>query len=174
MHGRRRFSPMGGYAPAAVAPIVESVSALSRTARRSREQSGQAVVEFAVIANVLLVIIFAIYQVGVVFEHYIDVSDAARSGARVGAQWAACASTKGTAYVSADVHTVVQQSTNLSTTDTTTDAQHPVDQNWTPGDDISVSVSTPYNISLFGIGIANGTLKHTVTMRAQKAPALCP
>jgi Flp pilus assembly protein TadG len=164
---------MGGYAPAAAAPIVESVSALSRTARRGREQSGQAVVEFAVIANVLLVIIFAIYQIGVVFEHYIDVSDAARSGARAGSQWAACASSNGTAFVSGKVHTVVQQSTSLSTTDTTTDTQHPADQNWAPGDDINVTVSTPYNISLFGIGIANGTLKHTVTMRAQKGPTAC-
>jgi Flp pilus assembly protein TadG len=152
---------------------VESVSALSRTARRSREQSGQAVVEFAVIANVLLIIIFAIYQIGVVFEHYIDVSDAARSGARAGSQWAACASSNGTAFVSGKVHTIVQQSTSLSTTDSTSDLQHPSDANWASGDDISVTVSTPYDISLFGIGVSNGTLSHTVTMKAQKGPSVC-
>jgi Flp pilus assembly protein TadG len=142
-------------------------------ARRGREQTGQAVVEFAVIANVLLLVIFAIYQIGVVYEHYIDVSDAARAGARSGSQWAACASSSGTSFVSGKVHTVVQQSTSLSTTDSTADAQHPSDANWAPGDDISVTVSTPANISLFGIGLASFTLQHTVTMRAQKGPSAC-
>ena len=48
--------------------------------RRSlRTQRGQAVTEFAVILPVLLLVLLAIYQFGVVFNNYIQVTAAARA-----------------------------------------------------------------------------------------------
>ena len=47
-----------------------------------RRQNGQALVEFAVVANILVVLLLAIVQFGVVWMNYIAVTDAAREGAR--------------------------------------------------------------------------------------------
>ena len=56
---------------------------LSTMPRRTlRNQRGQAVTEFAVILPVLLLVLLAIYQFGVVFNNYIQVTAAAREGAR--------------------------------------------------------------------------------------------
>ena len=49
---------------------------------RRRRQNGQALVEFAVVANILVVLLLAIVQFGVVWMNYIAVTDAAREGAR--------------------------------------------------------------------------------------------
>ena len=48
--------------------------------RTLRNQRGQAVTEFAVILPVLLLVLLAIYQFGVVFNNYIQVTAAAREG----------------------------------------------------------------------------------------------
>ena len=50
--------------------------------RTLRNQRGQAVTEFAVILPVLLLVLLAIYQFGVVFNNYIQVTASAREGAR--------------------------------------------------------------------------------------------
>ena len=49
---------------------------------RRRHQDGQALVEFAVVANILVVLLLAIVQFGIVWMNYIAVTDAAREGAR--------------------------------------------------------------------------------------------
>src|SRR4051795_8167301 len=53
-----------------------------RIKKRTTTDEGQAVVEFAVILPVLLMVLFAILQFGVVFNNYIQVTAAAREGAR--------------------------------------------------------------------------------------------
>lgn len=50
-------------------------------ARRRREE-GQALVEFALVLPLVLLILFAIIQFGLMLNTYVTVSDAARSGAR--------------------------------------------------------------------------------------------
>ena len=51
----------------------------------ARDERGQAVTEFAVILPVLLLVLFAIFQFGIIFNNYIQVTAAAREGARKGA-----------------------------------------------------------------------------------------
>ena len=75
--------------------------------KQRNTENGQAVVEFAVILPVLLMILFAILQFGIVFNNYIQVTAAAREGARKAAvsrslgtsaaETAATASAKGAA-----------------------------------------------------------------------------
>jgi Flp pilus assembly protein TadG len=47
-----------------------------------REERGQAMVEFTLIASVLGVLLLTVFQFGVVFSNYINVADAARAAAR--------------------------------------------------------------------------------------------
>jgi Flp pilus assembly protein TadG len=49
---------------------------------RKRREEGQALVEFALVMPVVLLILFAIIQFGIMLNTYITVTDSARSGAR--------------------------------------------------------------------------------------------
>ncbi len=50
-----------------------------------RSQRGQAVVEFALILPILLLLVFGIIEFGRIFYSYLEVTQAAREGARLGA-----------------------------------------------------------------------------------------
>ena len=50
--------------------------------RDLRRQEGQAMVEFALVAPLLILILFAVIQFGVIFNDYIALTDATRAGAR--------------------------------------------------------------------------------------------
>lgn len=52
------------------------------TVRDVRRQEGQAMVEFALVAPLLILILFAVIQFGVIFNDYIALTDATRAGAR--------------------------------------------------------------------------------------------
>ena len=49
---------------------------------KRREERGQAMVEFTLIATVLATLLLAVFQFGVAFSNYINVTDAARAAAR--------------------------------------------------------------------------------------------
>jgi Flp pilus assembly protein TadG len=58
---------------------------LARTRRaggRLRREDGQALVEFAVILPLLLILVTGIIQFGLLFNKYITLTDAVRSGAQ--------------------------------------------------------------------------------------------
>jgi Flp pilus assembly protein TadG len=50
--------------------------------RRLREEDGQALVEFAIVVPLLLMLVTGIIQFGLVFNKYITLTDAARNGAQ--------------------------------------------------------------------------------------------
>ena len=45
-------------------------------------EGGQTMVEFALVAPVLLLIVFAAVQFGILYNHYVTLTDATRAGAR--------------------------------------------------------------------------------------------
>ena len=63
-------------------PLLSPVP--GRAGRRSvwRREDGQTLVEFALVLPVLLLILTAILKFGLMFNHYITLTDAVRSGAR--------------------------------------------------------------------------------------------
>ena len=52
---------------------------------RGRGEDGQALVELSLCASFLVLVLLAVWQVGTVFSNYIDLSEAARAGARAAA-----------------------------------------------------------------------------------------
>ena len=65
-----------------VGPPTHTTPPDTLSPRHLKRQDGQAVVEFVVILPVLLLVLMAIYQFGQVFVNYMDVTSAAREGAR--------------------------------------------------------------------------------------------
>ena len=124
-----------------------------------RDERGQSMTEFALVVPVLLLVLFAIVQLGVVFNHYVALTDAVRAGARVAA---------------------VSRQSNDPVGDTTTKvkaASGDLDASQvkvfvTPsvlvhGDDVVVKATYPYSINLLGLVVASGDLTSTTTERVE-------
>jgi Flp pilus assembly protein TadG len=130
--------------------------------KRRTNESGQAVVEFAVILPVLLMILFAILQFGIVFNNYIQVTAAAREGARKAAVsrslGTAGAETAATTSAKAAAPGLTQSSITVTYPNSPTFAQ---------GSDVTVQVTYPYSISILGIIVKSGNLTSSTTMRVE-------
>jgi Flp pilus assembly protein TadG len=115
-------------------------------------ERGQAAVEFALIAPVLIVLVLGVIQIGIAFNHYLTITDAARAGARTGID-------------SGDVQTAVQNAaSSLDQSQLKVTATDPTDPTWTKaGTDIVVTVTYPYSINLLGLVVASGNLTSTMT-----------
>jgi len=123
-----------------------------------RNERGQTLTEFAMILPILLLLLFAIVQLGIVFNHYVTLTDAARAGARkavVSRQAASPASVTTTAVRNSAAN--LDQS-KLGVT---------VASTWTQGEDVTVTATYPYQISLLGLVVKSGTLRSQTTERIE-------
>ena len=68
---------------------VGLLGAWVRRAQGGAARPGQALVEFAVVAPILILILAAVLQFGLIFQRQIGIENAARETARLGATWAA-------------------------------------------------------------------------------------
>jgi Flp pilus assembly protein TadG len=124
----------------------------------TRDEEGQAMTEFAVVLPVIALVLFAIIQFGIAFNNYLTLTDAVRRGARTAAV------SRQTGSGSSDTVTAVKNAASdlnqskLGVTVTST---------WQPGDDVTVSATYPYSISLFGLIVASGNLKSATTERVE-------
>ncbi|MGZ4481239.1 MAG: TadE/TadG family type IV pilus assembly protein, partial [Gaiellales bacterium] len=124
------------------------------TRRPDNREQGQAVVEFAVILPVLLLILYAILQFGIVFNNYIQVTAAAREGARKAAVSRAngnCGAVQGIAVSAAKAAApgLNQANINVSVSATCTNNAYAAGTNTT------VTVTYPYSISILGKVVAS-------------------
>lgn len=125
-------------------------------------ETGQAAVEFALVAPVLIALLLAIIQAGVAFNHYLAVTDAARAAARE-------AITARVAGITVDdIQQAAQSSAgglDLTGRVTVADPSDPTFSN--SGSTISVSVTYPYSINVLGWVVSSGDLTSTMTDRLE-------
>lgn len=124
-------------------------------------EAGQALVEFVLALPLLLLLLVAILQIGLVMNDYVEVSDAARVGARKASVSRKVPSPAGAAETAA----------RNSATDLDQDALD-VDVNtpggtWGRGDPVKVRVAYPLKIEVFGVVIKEGTMTFEATARVQ-------
>lgn len=127
---------------------------------------GQATAEFALVLPVLAVLLLAIAQFGIAFNHYVTLTDAVRAGARQAAvsRFAADPVTITKARVSSSAAGLV--SSAIETTVTAADGKTP--PSWTPGSDVRVTATYPYDINLLNIiVIASGRLSSSTVERVE-------
>jgi Flp pilus assembly protein TadG len=124
-----------------------------------RCERGQTMAEFAVVLPVLLLLVFAVAQFGITFNNYVTLTDAVRSGARV-----AAVSRLDANRVSDTQQKVIDSAggLNLTTAQVTVSSA-----TWAHGDDVQVTATYPYSISLFGLVVKSGNLTSTTTERVE-------
>jgi len=114
--------------------------------------------EFALVLPILAFLLFAVIQFGIVFNNYITLTDATRAGARKAAVSRRDPDPAGTCITA-----VRNSANNLKQSDLTPDCV----STWQPGEDVRVTATYPYSISLLGIFRKSGNLTSTTTERVE-------
>jgi len=126
--------------------------------RIKRSQEGQALVEFALVAPLLFLILFGIVQFGIAFMNSVALTDAVRAGARKAAVSRSAAdptqSTKNAVLGAAN--DLDQSKVSITVT-----------SNWQSGSNVTVDATYPYSINLLGIVVASGNLHSSTTERVE-------
>jgi Flp pilus assembly protein TadG len=124
-----------------------------------RNQQGQTMTEFALVLPVLALILFAVIQFGIVFNNYITLTDATRPGARKAA----------VSRQHPNTHAAVMSAVRSTPTDLKSSklSVSPPSSTWQSGDDVTVTASYPYSISLLGIVVKSGQLSSKTTERVE-------
>jgi Flp pilus assembly protein TadG len=123
-----------------------------------RDEDGQAAVEFVLVLPLLVTVITAVVQFGALYQHYVSLTDAVRSGARVAAVSRQAANPTGTATAA-----VIAAGSGLSLTA----SQVQVLSAWQVGTNVSVTATYPYSLSIFGFPVKTGSLSSTTTERVE-------
>ena len=126
--------------------------------RRARDERGQSMTEFAVVLPVLVLVLFAILQLGIAFNNYLTLTDAVRAGGRTAAVSRRASNPTNVAVtrVRAAGSNLNQSSLNVTVTST-----------WQPGADVTVRATYPYRVSLFGLVVKSGSLVSQVVERVE-------
>ncbi len=131
--------------------------------RKIDNDNGQALVEFALVAPVLFLILFAIIQFGIAFMHSVALTDAVRAGARKAA----------VSRTAADPTAAATNAVLAAGTDLDQSTLHdgvtvtPGANGWVAGGSVTVSAQYPYQIDILGIVVASGYLHSTTTERLE-------
>ncbi len=133
-----------------------------RIRKRFRLQNGQTLVEFAIVIPLLLMVMMAIYQFGVVYNNWVTLTDAARAGARQAAVSRGLADPNGAA-----VSRVKASATDLDQTKLGVNVTPATGPGWTQGADATVTATYPYSINIMGVVVASGNLTATTTERIE-------
>ncbi len=123
-----------------------------------RSERGQTMTEFAVVLPVLTLLVFAVIQFGIMFNNYVSLTDAVRAGARVAAVSRLSTDPTGTATQKVKDASGDLDTSKLGVT---------VTSDWVHGDDVTVTATYPYSISLLGLVVKSGQLKSTTTERVE-------
>jgi Flp pilus assembly protein TadG len=126
--------------------------------RQLRDEKGQTMVEFALALPVLLLIMFAVIQFGIVYNDYVTLTDATRAGARKAAVSRHESDPEGAAIAAVE---------NSASGLDLADLDVAVSGSFEHGEDVTVEATYPYEIDLLGIVVASGDLSSETTERVE-------
>lgn len=130
---------------------------------RLRSDRGQAAVEFALVAPILMMLVLAIIQGGIAFHDYLAVTDAARAAARqaIEARISGVTATDVTNAATAAAADLDKTKLNVTLADVT-------DPTFTTsGSTLTVTVTYPYSINILGWAVKAGNLTSTTKERLE-------
>jgi Flp pilus assembly protein TadG len=123
-----------------------------------RSERGQTMVEFTIILPIFLMLVLGVAQLGIAFNNYITITDAARAGARQGAVGRSVPDPTGTT-----ISRVRSSAANLDQSKLGVTVTSP----WTQGSDVTVTATYPYSINLLGLVVKSGQLSSSTTERVE-------
>ncbi len=126
------------------------------------DQRGQTVTEFALVLPLLMLVLLAILQFGVLFRDYLAVADAVRAGARKGAVSRHVTAPGGPTKACEDA--VKKSATDLNVAD---DLTVTCTSTWNPGDDVTVKATYPFDLKLFGYVAKSGRFSSQTVERVE-------
>jgi Flp pilus assembly protein TadG len=124
-------------------------------------------VEFAIVAPVLMMLVLGIIQFGIVFNHSLTVTDAVRAGARQAAVSRTLPGGPAAATAAADARVRSAASGTLSDATDSSVLVVTVTSTFAQGSDVTVKATYPYSIKLFGVPVKNGWLTSETTERVE-------
>ena len=142
----------------------------SNLRRRLRRDDGQALTELGLTVGFLCLMLLAVWQVGTVFSNYIDLSEAAREGARAAALSGAPPSAGDAPSLAAAQSEGTYAATNSASVPGMTVSIAAVGT-WTAGGKVRATVSAPYSLNLFGVAVTSGTMSVSDDMRVHRQGA---
>lgn len=125
-----------------------------------RNESGQATAEFVIVMPLLLLILFAIVQFGITYNHYLELTDAVRAGARTASVSRTLSDPVGVTKTAVEN---AASDLNIPSSDITVTAPN----GWDSGEPVQVSASYGYSFNILGIVVKSGTLTSTTTQRLE-------
>jgi Flp pilus assembly protein TadG len=137
---------------------------------RGRSERGQTVVEFAVILQVFLLLLFGVYQGGVTYFHKLTLEQATRDGARTAIVQRSAGSASVTSKATAAVRKTAGSLDGSQLSVTVTSSDNPEAKNgvlWERGDVVSVTATYPWKLSLIGLTLFDGKLSATTSLRLE-------
>lgn len=131
-----------------------------RRFRHPANERGQALVELVLGLPLLLLVLVTILQFGVVMNDYVEVAQAARTGARK-----ASVSRRASAPAAVAAEAARDSAANLDQDRLAVDVEPGGD--WRRGDPVSVQVSYPFKVGVLGLVVKEGTMNFKATARLQ-------
>jgi Flp pilus assembly protein TadG len=114
--------------------------------------------EFALVLPLLVLLLFGVIQFGIAFNNYITLTDAVRAGTRKAA----------VARHMEDPEVVAEEQVRESAAGLkAADLDVTVSSTWEHGDDVTVTATYPYSISLLGLIVSSGELESRATERVE-------
>jgi Flp pilus assembly protein TadG len=176
---RKRFGE-SARTPALLADAPFSAAVRQKAGGRLRREDGQALVEFAVVLPVLLMIVTGIIQFGLLFNKYITLTDAARNGAQtlaIGrglsnpcdpAVLQTVQSGSATGLTAAQVTPSFSSGSDFCGTGTYTyNTSGNANGTEIQGDQATVTATQPFTLSVFGMGLVQMNLSASASDAVQ-------
>lgn len=115
-------------------------------------------VELAIVLPILILLVLGIIQFGIVYKDQLALTDSVRVGARQ-----AAVSREAPDPVAAAENAVRNAAADLEQSDLNVS----VASSWVQGEDVTVSATYPYDISIFGVVVKSGSLTSETTERVE-------
>jgi Flp pilus assembly protein TadG len=152
-------------------PALVNMDAVAdtRTMRRTERERGQALIEFALVLPLFLLLLLGIVQMGTVFRDYVALTDATRVGARQAAVAMSIQpeSARVPAIVARTEKAAVNLNKNLMTVAVEPVMIDGVTPGWEQSGDVTVRATYPFKINIIGMVVFSGTLKSRTTERVE-------
>jgi Flp pilus assembly protein TadG len=126
-----------------------------------KNEEGQALVEFALVIPLFMMLLLGILQFGIIFNNYITLTDAARAGSRVAAV------SRLDSCPTCVAKTAVEDAVSgLDKSKLEVEVAAGVG-GWTPGAQVTVTARYPYTIDILGKVVASGYLTSQIKERIE-------